>query len=84
MHIYIYIYIHVRHASPISCGLWPAPNLPTKILDFRGFDSSTILILRGGIARPIGNFPESVSQAMLVGIMLVGRLGVVWTADPES
>ena len=24
----------------------------------------------------IGNFPESLSQAMLVGIMLVGRLGV--------
>ena len=24
----------------------------------------------------IGNFPESLSQAMLVGVMLVGRLGV--------
>ena len=24
----------------------------------------------------IGNFPESLRQAMLVGIMLVGRLGV--------
>ena len=24
----------------------------------------------------VGNFPESLSQAMLVGIMLVGRLGV--------
>ena len=30
------------------------PNLPTNIVDFRGFDSSTILILRGGILRPIG------------------------------
>ena len=26
---------------------------------------------------PIGNFPESLSQAMLVGVMLVGGLGVV-------
>ena len=31
-----------------------APNLPTNIVDFRGFDSSTILDLRGGIPRPIG------------------------------
>ena len=28
-------------------------NPPTNIVDFRGFDSSTILILRGGIPRPI-------------------------------
>ena len=26
----------------------------TNIVDFRGFDSSTILISRGGIPRPIG------------------------------
>ena len=51
-------------------------NLRTKIQDFRGFDSSVILILRGGIPRPIGNLPESLSQAMLVGIMLVGKSGV--------
>ena len=47
------------------------PNLPTNIVDFGGFDSSTILIIRGGIPRPIGDFPESLSQAILVGIMLV-------------
>ena len=52
------------------------PNLPTKIVDFRGFDSSIILIQRGGILMSIGHLPESLSQAMLVGIMLVGRLGV--------
>ena len=45
-------------------------------MDFRGFDSSTISILRGGILMSIGNFPESLSQAILVGIMLVGRSGV--------
>ena len=51
-------------------------NLPTNMMDFRGLDSSIILSLRGGIPRPIGNFPESATQAMLVGIMSVGRLGV--------
>ena len=51
-------------------------NLPTTIMDFRGSDSSTILIIRGGIPRPMGNFPESVSQAVSVGVMLVRRLGV--------
>ena len=47
--------------------------LRTEILDFRGFDSSRILILRGGIPRPIGN-SESLSQEILAGIILVGRL----------
>ena len=51
-------------------------NLRTKILDFRGFDASITSILRGGIPRPIGNFPESLSQAILVGRILVGRLGL--------
>ena len=49
-------------------------NLRTKILDFRGFDSSRfILILRGGILRPIGHFPEIQSQRILAGRILVGR-----------
>ena len=52
------------------------PNLPTTIVDFRGFDSSIILSLRGEIPRPIGDFPENLSRAMLVGIMFVGGLGV--------
>ena len=51
-------------------------NLRTNIMDFKGFDSSIILILWSGIPRPIGNFPESLSQAILVGVILVGRLGV--------
>ena len=37
-------------------------NLRTKILDFRGFDSSRILVSRGGIFMSTGNFPESLSQ----------------------
>ena len=57
-------------------------NLRTKILDFRGLDSSRILILRGETPRPIGNFQESLSQAILAGIILIGRLGV-WHARRE-
>ena len=34
----------------------PTPGSPTKILDFRGLDSSTILILRGGILISMENF----------------------------
>ena len=33
-----------------------SPNLPTNIVDLRGFDSSTILILRVEFPRPIGDF----------------------------
>ena len=51
-------------------------DLLTNIMDFRGFDSSVILILRGGIPRPIGDSPENLNQAMLVGVMLAGRLSV--------
>ena len=65
---------HASHPINRQSGCFTA-NLPTNIVDFRAFDSSTILILRGGILRSIGNFPESLSQAILVGIRLVGRLG---------
>ena len=42
-------------------------------MDFRGFDSSIILILRVGIPTSIGDFPESLSQAILVGIINIIR-----------
>ena len=51
-------------------------NLRTKILDFRGLDSSRILILRNAILMSMGDFPDILSQEILVGISLVGRLGV--------
>ena len=88
---YIYIYIYnlgrlsnlcynpgrlnsgqLEHVAPVQATV----NFPTKIMDFRGFDSSIILIIRGGIFMSVADFPESLSQAILVGIMLVGRLGV--------
>ena len=57
-------------------GLFVTANLSTKILDFRGLDSSRILSLRRGILMSVGISPESLSQRNLVGRILVGRLGV--------
>ena len=71
-HIYIYIYIYVYIYTCRATA-----NLRTQILDFRGFDSTGVLILRGGIPVSIGNCLESLSQAILLGIILVGSLGVV-------
>ena len=65
----------VIRSCPIG-GQHLTANLRTSIMDFRGFHSSIILITRGGIIMSIGDFPESLSQAILVGIMLVGRLGI--------
>ena len=53
-------------------GLLGTANLRTKILDFRGFDSSRSLILRGGILVSIGDFVlENLSRRILAGIILV-------------
>ena len=49
-------------------------NLPTNIVDFKGFDSSIILISRGGILMSVGDFPESLSQAILVGCNVRRRM----------
>ena len=60
--------------------LWPRPagrstaNLCTKILDFRGFNSSIVLILRGGTPRPVGNFSEILSRNLSREI-LSGEIG---------
>ena len=43
-----------------------AADLRTKILDFRGLDSSIMLSLRVELSLSIGNWPESLSQAILV------------------
>ena len=60
-----------------------AANLPTKTLDFRGFDFIIISISRGGVLMSIGDSPEILSQRILVGITLVGRLGV-WVCLTRS
>ena len=51
-------------------------NLCTKILDFKMFGSSIILVVRGGIFMSIGSSQEMLSQRILVGIIVVGRLDV--------
>ena len=66
----------LRCMSILCIRICYSANLPTNIVGFGGLDSSIILIQRGGILRSIGDFPESLRQAMLVGTMLVGRLGV--------
>ena len=40
-------------------------NLRTNIMDFRGFDSSIILNVRGGILMSIGNFPVKFESSNL-------------------
>ena len=54
---------------------WDTANLRTEILDFRGFDSSRILSLRDGILMSVWDFPEMLSQQILVGMIFVGTLG---------
>ena len=60
------------------------PNPPTNIVDFIGFASSIMLCLRGEILMSIGDFPDSLSQAVLVWIMLGGRLGSECTACSQE
>ena len=64
-----------RPDLPIGVGVPSTATLRTEILEFRGFDSSRILIFRGGIIMPTGSFSERLSQRILVGIILIGRLG---------
>ena len=44
---------HLCACPPAGAPAFPEANSRTKILDFRGFDSSIILILRGGIIMSI-------------------------------
>ena len=91
-HTHVHMYGGLRHRGRFSAsadgnpasprphqrllgGITPSP--PIKSLGFEGFDSSRLLILRSGILMSIGDSLESLSRAMLVGTMLVGRLGVL-------
>ena len=60
-------------------SLWGVlPVLRANIVDFGGFDSSIALVLRGELLMSMGNFPESLTRAMLVGVMLVRGLGYIY------
>ena len=51
-------------------------NLRTKILNFRGFDSSRVLVLRGWTSHARGEFPGKFESSKLSRDNLVGRSGV--------
>ena len=51
-------------------------NLRINTVDVRGFDLCIILTLRGGSTMSMGDIPESLSRAILAGMILVGRLDV--------
>ena len=66
--LYIYIYIYIGLVGYLCLGPFrtslttrskhATANLLAKILGFRGFDSSRILVLRCGIPTPKGKFPK--------------------------
>ena len=60
-----------------SGNLADTANLRTTILDSRGLDSSIISVLRGGSLRS----PESLSQGISAGTILVGRPGARLDGD---
>ena len=72
-YIYIYnVYIDICISEgliSLSVSVSVSPCLISlsvlRYLDLRGFNSSRSLISRGGILRPIRDFPETLSQANL-------------------
>ena len=62
MYVCMYIYIYRERER--------------DIIVIGGFDSSRILILTGELIISKGDFPEIMSQRILVGIIVAGRLGV--------
>ena len=73
-----------------SCRGWPSrsrrqtgtstPSPPTQSLHVRGFDSSRLNSKGWEFSCPlncIGGLPESLTQGLLVGKLLIGGLGVL-------
>ena len=56
--------------------VWIRPISQLTLWISQGLTQALILNLRGEIPRRIGDLPDNLSQAMLVEIILVGRLGV--------
>ena len=69
--------IHIGIIIVIIIIIIITPGSPTNIVDFIWFYSSIVLIVWRGTLMSIGDFPESLSQAMLVGVMLVGGFGIL-------
>ena len=72
-----------RH-PPWNFPLADTADLRTEILDFGGFDSSRILMSRGGTLMSIGNFSEVLSQQTLVGICNLSRGFGISTCRKET
>ena len=69
--------IQRKSAWPLRKDDTHESNNINTILHFRGFDSSIILCLRGGILRSIRNLPEVLNQMIiLIWRILVWRLAV--------
>ena len=64
------------------CWWFCTANLRTKILDVRGFESSRILISRGGIPSPNKKFPGNVESTNL-SLENVSR-EIVWKTTQTS
>ena len=72
---------YILNTICINCIFTPSP--PTKSFDFRGFDSSRLLILRVGNSHVRIMF-QGVSrkvliQGLLIGKLLVGGPGVLYS-----
>ena len=78
LYIYIYIYIYPACSKPTA-------NLRAKILDFKGFDSSIILISKGGIFMSKGEFPRNSESTNLIRDDLSRKIGrnKIGTPDPN-
>ena len=61
----MYIHTTIQRYLYLSLSVPHTANLRTKVLDFRGFDSSRVLSLSGGIPRPIGKLPGSLESSNL-------------------
>ena len=69
-------------SSPQGPRTWAVKGNPrAKNLDFRGFESSRLLMFRGGISRSIGNVPEIWTQRFAVWGSLVCGLTEVPSSE---
>ena len=78
----ITIIIIISSSSRYCYYVIQTANLRARIVDLREFDSRRTLILRGGIPRPMRNFPEMLSQIILVKIISIRRLGAIKSESP--
>ena len=67
----LYVKQHAHIYSAYISGQLTRGQVEAHRLDFKGFDSIGILILRGGFLMSTGDVPENMSQQISAGIILV-------------